>query len=672
MNCSSLTPLALVLILSVATAQEPGVRIEAAFKTFDRDADGAVTRAEAGEARWFDRADENKDGKLTIEEVRSRLGALIERRSGFSAKHEVAEPAAEDSWKEQPQVLKAGEHGVGRIAPELALKDLAGREVKLGDYRGRTLVVACFSANCPLSKKFAPELVRLEKELAASGGGLLLINPVAGQPPEELTKFAAEHGLTAAIFPDPTLAAAAALGAKTTTEVFVFDAAQTLVYRGAINDQYGLGYSKEAPTRNYLRDALAALNRGIEPPVAATTAPGCALDLPTAKTTVANPPTYHREISRIVQANCLECHRTGGIAPFALETPADLIEHAGMIKKQIARGAMPPWFAAPEQSGAHAVFANDRSLPETDKAALLAWLDSDRALGSPNEAPRPRVFPDGWTIGQPDAVFQLPQPVAVKAEGTMPYQFRVVETSFPEDRWVRGYEIAPTAREVVHHVIVKVHAKGASVTDREEGADGFFAAYVPGNSSRVLPDGFAKRLPAGAKISFQIHYTPNGKTTEDQLKIGLLFAKEPPKYEVHVAAVAHPRINIPPGAANHVEAKEQRVPFNMNVTAFMAHMHVRGKAFKYELVSADGKTETLLDIPRYDFNWQLQYDYAQPKLLPRGSTLRITAVFDNSAGNPANPDPNKTVRWGPQTADEMMIGYIEHFTPLDGARVATQ
>ncbi len=672
MNRSSLTPLALVLTLSVATAQEPGARIEAAFKAFDRDADGMVTRAEAGPAPWFDRADENKDGQLTIEEVRRRLGAAFERRSGSGAKREAAEPAAAESWKEQPQVLKAGEHGVGRIAPDVTLRDLAGGEVKLSAYRGRTLVVACFSVNCPLSKKFAPELARLEKELNAAGAALLLVNPVVEQKAAELKAFAAEHGWNAPILPDSTGAFAAALGARTTTEVFLFDAAQTLVYRGAINDQYGLGYSKDAPTRNYLRDALAAVQRGTTPVIAATTAPGCALDLPTAKTTLANAPTYHREISRIVQANCVECHRAGGIAPFALESRDDLIEHSGMIKKQIDRGAMPPWFAAPEQSGTHAVFANDRSLPESDKAALLAWLNSDRPVGNPADAPRSLVFPDGWTIGQPDAVFQLPQPVAIKAEGTMAYQHRVVETSFAEDRWVRGYEILPTAREVVHHVIVKVHPKGTAVVDREEGAEGFFAAYVPGNSHRMLPDSFAKKLPAGAKISFQIHYTPNGQATEDQLKIGLLFAKEPPQYEVHVAAVAQPRIKIPAGAANHVEVKEQAVPFNMNVTAFMAHMHVRGKAFKYELVGADGKTETLLDIPRYDFNWQLQYDYAQPKFLPRGSTLRITAIFDNSAGNPANPDPNKTVRWGPQTTDEMMIGYIEHYTTLDGAKVAAQ
>jgi hypothetical protein len=184
------------------------------------------------------------------------------------------------------------------------------------------------------------------------------------------------------------------------------------------------------------------------------------------------------------------------------------------------------------------------------------------------------------------------------------------------------------------------------------------------NTHNHWPEGFAKKLPAGATMSFQIHYTPNGKATQDQLKIGLHFAKETPRYIVHTAAVTNTRLSIPAGVANHVEVKEQTVPFDMNVLAYMAHMHVRGKAYKFEVTKPDGSHEILLDIPRYDFNWQLRYNYAQPRLLPRGSKVTTTAIFDNSDKNPANPDPTKTVRWGQQTFDEMMIGYIEYYTPF--------
>ena len=483
-----------------------------------------------------------------------------------------------------------------------------------------------------------------------------------------MAKFIAAHGLKSPVALDSEAKLAKALSATTTTEVFLVDGARTLKYRGALNDQYGLGYAKDQPTHHYLRSAVAAMLRGEAVEVAATTAPGCALDLPqttavAAKTTL----TYHREIERILQANCVECHHTGGVGPFALDSYDAVIEHAGMIRKQVERGAMPPWFAAPPPAGQHSPWVNDSSLAEQDRADLLAWLaTTDRPRGDVAEAPRPREFPTEWSIGRPDTIITAPRAIAIKAEGTMPYQHVTVTTDFPEDRWVRGYEILPTAREVVHHVIVTVYEKGRKISrGGEEGSEGYWAAYVPGNTKQVYPEGFARKLPAGATVSFQIHYTPNGKAVQDTMRMGLLFAKEPPKYVVHTSALPNARINIPAGAADHVETAQRKLPMDVNAMALMAHMHVRGKAFKFEALLPDGKTETLLDIPRYDFNWQLRYDYAMPHFLPRGTVIKVTAVFDNSAGNPANPDPTQNVRWGQQTVDEMMIGYMEHYTPLN-------
>jgi len=266
-------------------------------------------------------------------------------------------------------------------------------------------------------------------------------------------------------------------------------------------------------------------------------------------------------------------------------------------------------------------------------------------------------------------VIQIPQPIAIKAEGTMPYQNITVPTHFKEDRWVNAYEIIPTDRSVVHHVIVRIIPAGGQLTKADR--EGLWAAYVPGNSSRILPEGFAKKLPAGASLHFQIHYTPRGKATQDQLKIGMRFATAPPKYVVHVASVANPRISIPPNDANHIETATRPVPIDMMVTAFMPHMHVRGKSFKFELVTPDGKLDTLLEVPHYDFNWQLQYRLSKPMLVPRGSVVKITAVYDNSSENHANPDPNKTVRWGEQTTDEMMLGYVEFFLPNNEAKMAS-
>jgi len=649
-----------------------GADTGALFRRLDKNGDGRLTEDELPNKRLFDGLDTDKDGSVTLDEATKALARLRNRGSGDTSMPATGpiKPANEDpSFKEAPQMLKGSEHGVGRMVEDIALKTLEGKDLKLSAAAGKNgLVIALFSTSCPISGKLAPETVRLEKDLEAQNVKLLLVNAPPGQKNDEITKFIADHGLKSTVALDADGRLAQSLAATSTTEVFLLDATRTLVYRGALNDQYGLGYSKEQPAHHYLRDAVTTMLRGEPAEIAATSAPGCALDLP-AKTAVASTNvTYHRDIARIMQANCVECHHSSGVGPFALDSYDAVIEHAGMIRKQVERGAMPPWFAAPLEGQVHSPWSNDRSLSERDRGDLLAWLAADRPKGDVADAPKPRQFPSEWSIGKPDVIIAAAKPIAIKAEGTMPYQHVTVTTDFPEDRWVRGYEILPTERQVVHHVIVSVFEKGRKVRGGgDEGSEGYWAAYVPGNTKQIYPEGFARKLPAGATVRFQIHYTPNGKAVEDTMRMGLIFAKEPPKYVMHTTALPNARISIPAGAANHVETAQRKLPTDINAMAWMAHMHVRGKAFKFEAISPDGKTETLLDIPRYDFNWQLRYDYAKPRFLPRGTTIKITAVFDNSAGNPANPDPNKTVRWGQQTYDEMMIGYMEHYTPFSVA-----
>jgi mono/diheme cytochrome c family protein len=654
--------------LKTEAKSDVGSEDRSLFDRLDEDGDGVLKVEELPRKQWFDRLDGDKDRKVTFQEAAAVMLAMRQRGESIPRLPKAAPPAepatsAPVEKAEAPDVLKGSEVGVGRLVADFTMN---GEKLSARLAGSKGIILAFFGATCPISGKLGPELARLEKDAQARGIKMQLVCPVAVETTDDIQKFISTHELKSPVAHDKDGVITAALAASTTTEVFLLDASRTLVYRGAVNDQYGLGYAKEAPTQTYLRHAITAMLAHTAPEIAATSAPGCALDLkkdtPVAQTAV----TYHHQIARIMQGNCVECHRAGGVGPFSLTSYEDVIENAGMIRKQVERGAMPPWFAATPPEGTHSPWINDASLSKQEKADLLTWLASDRPKGDASDAPLPRKFPDEWIIGQPDAIVQLPEPISIKAEGTMPYQFVTATTDFPEDRWVQGYEILPTDASVVHHVIVQVHKKGTKARDRGEGAEGYWAAYVPGNTHHVWPEHFAKKLPAGATVSFQIHYTPNGKKTQDQLRMGLIFAKAPPRFIVHTASVANPRLNIPAGAANHLEVKEQGVPFDMHVMSYMAHMHVRGKAFKFEVTPPDGSPEVLLDIPRYDFNWQLRYDYAQPRLLQRGSKVKITAIYDNSAENPANPDPTKVIRWGQQTFDEMMIGYLEYYTPNTG------
>ena len=703
--CALTLSLALSSQRSRADGPPKGAAPEETFRWADKNGDGKVTPEELPNADTFAKFDVHKDGIITPDEARQvltamqqklgaaktvaedttnaganggRLGNLLQRfldRRGKAAPApDAAGSAVAAPVAQGPRRIKPGDVGVGRQVADFAFATLDGKARRLSDWKSQPgLAIAFTSTTCPVSKRYAPSLARLEKELASRNIALLLVDPFASEKPADIAALMKEHGITAPCVHDAGKAIAQALHAKTTTEVFLLDAKRTLIYRGALDDQYGVSHNLDAPRERYLLDAVSAMLAGKRPLIAATDAPGCELDIPSsAATATGTPVTYHRDVARILQQNCAQCHRDNGIAPFALDDIASVTDRAKTIRRVIEDRAMPPWSAAPIAEGKANPWANDHSLSARDKADLLAWIGSkDRAPGNPADAPAPLKFSSEWSIGKPDLIVQLTQPFSIKAEGFMPYQVAKVETTLADDKWVQAYEIMPTAREVVHHVIVQVHDKGARIKrGGEEGDGGYWGAYVPGNSGRTYPEGFARKLPAGATISFQIHYTPNGKATQDQLRMGLVFAKEPPRFAMHTAAVANHRLSIPPGEANHVEVHTQTVPCDMPVTALLAHMHVRGKAFKFDITFPDGKSETLLDIPRYDFNWQLRYELKEPRILPRGSTVKTTAIFDNSPGNKANPDPTKTVRWGQQTYDEMMIGYLEYFTPVTGTKVA--
>ncbi len=657
------------------------------FRELDKNRDDELSRAELGPA-LFEFLNANRDEVVTLDEAREVIrakgldalqkvarqqpprgtGSTVETKPG---EKKPVTAAADESLRQGPQRITAGDHAVGRMIPDLKLTDMDGQSFKLSDLKDRRAVVIAFTnTSCPICKKYAPTLASLEKQFREQQVAFVFVNPTASDKPEDIRAAIKTHGFAGHYVRDIDGDVASALRATHTTDVVVLDARRTVVYRGAVDDQYGFGYSKEAPRATYLVDAIQATLANERPDVQATSAPGCPLDFDTApRTASAAVVTYHNRVSRIVQDHCLTCHRDGGVAPFALSTYDEVSGQSGSLRRVIEKGIMPPWFAAPPGKGQVSPFANDCSLAESEKSDLLAWLNGGKPVGNPQDAPLPRSFASGWQIGKPDHTVQLPSPISVKATGTMPYQNVIVESGLTETKYVKALEVKPTAREVVHHVLVFVlppAKRGEEATGKTEGdgeedeSTGFFAAYAPGYDALHFNDGFGKVLPAGSRLKFQIHYTPNGTATKDQSMIGMIFADERPEHLVSVQGISQPRFAIPPGADNYEVVANQPVPNDATILAFFPHMHLRGKAFKYEAILPNGETQVLLDIPRYDFNWQLSYRLAEPLKLPAGSTIRATAWYDNSDKNPANPDSTRTVRWGPQTYDEMMIGYVEY------------
>jgi hypothetical protein len=275
--------------------------------------------------------------------------------------------------------------------------------------------------------------------------------------------------------------------------------------------------------------------------------------------------------------------------------------------------------------------------------------------------PPPRQFAKGWRIGQPDVVLTMPEAFDVPAKmprNGVPYEHIFIQTDFPEDRWVERAETVPGAPEVVHHIVVFLVPPGEDFFPGNPKAPAL-AGTAPGDMPLILPPGTAKYLPKGSRLVFQMHYTPNGKAQKDRSSIGLIFAKMPPTREVITVPVGNPIFEIPPGADNFEVESWYGMKRDGYIVGLMPHMHLRGKDFTYEAVYPDGKTETLLVVPRFSFGWQSVYRPAEAVRLPKGTRLHCVAHFDNSARNPNNPNPNAAVRWGDQTWEEMMIGWVD-------------
>ncbi len=562
-------------------------------------------------------------------------------------------------------LASGGVPGPGDVVPEFPATDARGRAIALREEEGgdpaRAFVVAFSSKGCPIASAQAPRLAALETAYGPRGVRFLLVNSSSQEDPDAVAAFAKEAGIAFPVAVDRGQKIADLFGATRTGEIVLLDGERRVLYRGALDDQFGLaGAKRPAPDREYLKEALDAVLAGREPSLRTTTAAGCLIARDATPEAEDAGAVYHRDVAPILRRHCVECHRPGEVGPFSLLTYRDADGWSLMIREVVESGLMPPWHADPR----YGTWKNARGLSGSEKKTILAWVDAGAPEGPevPSE-PIPPADPGRWHIGTPDLVLRAPKQL-VPASGEIRYRYAQVDTGLDEDRWVTAAEIHAGARKVVHHILAFVRYPRERAGEQppiDGGLDaGYFACLVPGERPNVWPEGTAKLLPAGSRLVFQIHYTADGTPHEDVSEIGLVFAKEKPAKVVTTRGINHRALRIAPGDPAATYTTFWKAPADVKLLSFMPHMHFRGKSFRYEAERPDGTREILLDVPRYDFNWQATYRFAEPRTLERGTKLRVTAVFDNSAGNPANPDPTATVRWGDQTWDEMLIGYVDY------------
>jgi hypothetical protein len=522
---------------------------------------------------------------------------------------------------------------------------------------------------CPIVRQSVEKLKSLQSEFGPQGVVFAMLNANTQDTVSEIRQEAEEYGVNIPILKDDTQWVARTLGLRRTAEILLIETGSwKLMFRGGIDDQLIYGGRKTEASREFFKDAVTQLLAGSE--IKSPVAPfkGCKIFYDSPKVDATGEISYSETIAPILLKNCFGCHQPGQIGPFSMSRYTKVRGWSEMIREVVLTKRMPPWHADPH----YGEFSNDRSLTIQEKQQLLAWIDADCPRGEGDD-PLEVAFNNlqsqkesgasesQWKLGEPDHVLSLKKPMYIPANGVFPYMYEKLVSPVEEDVWLRGVEILPGNRSVLHHCLVFIRYpknSGYKKDDDEGGVKGCFAGYVPGYEPGFYPLNSGKFVPKGSTFIIQMHYTATGKEEVDDTRIGLYLADSTPQYEFKTKSAFDTEFKIPAGSSNHITSGTYRFENDAILHDLNPHMHYRGSWFRYVLALPDGTESTLLSTPNYDFNWQTTYRLKNPLNIPAGSVLRCEGAFDNSAQNPFNPDPTKTVGFGEQTYDEMFIGYF--------------
>jgi hypothetical protein len=543
-----------------------------------------------------------------------------------------------------------------KVANSNSLRDVRGNRRPLHDFKdNKALVLVFVGAECPVSNLYLPELITLEKKYRDQSVQFLAIYPNHSEDLEQIAVHAYDRDTPFPVLKDVGHKLADAVGITRVPSVAVLDGDKVLRYRGRVDDRYGVNGRRAKATRADLAEALDEVLAGKKVSVPETEADGCLIS-GGSKAKDKSDITFSKHVAPILQARCQGCHRPEQSAPFSLVSYEDAVKHARMIKEVTEQRRMPPWQA--DSRFGH--FSNDRRLKREEIETLTAWVDGGMVKGDAKDLPKPIKWPEGWSHGKPDVIFEMPEAFEVPATGTVPYKNFILDPKLTEDKWVQVAECRPGAPGVVHHIVVYIMKDGQRGPVSPGGQLSILASWAPGDLGLVLPEGTALRLPKGSKLRLEMHYTPNGTKVKDRSSVGLTFAKKPPKSELFQNEFANMGIAVEPNSSHYKAEATFRLPADARLVSLTPHMHWRGKHYFYEAIYPDGKKKTLLSVPRWDFNWQNVYRFAEPVKLPKGTKLHAVAHWDNTKFNLLNPAPEKKVRFGLQSWDEMMVGFAAY------------
>ena len=521
----------------------------------------------------------------------------------------------------------------------------------------KAIVLMVHGIGCPVVRQSLPELTAVRKQFASQKVEFLLVNSNQQDDRAALAREAEEFGIDLPILSDETQLVGEAMGITRTADVFVIDPhTWKLAYRGPIDDRLSYGAQKPTAKTHYLADALTAVLAGKPVDVAQADAVGCIVNLPERERKVEHARiSYVDQIAPLLREKCVACHRPGGIGPWAMTSYENVRGFAPMIREVIRTKRMPPWYADQH----HGTFVGDRSISAEQARTLVHWIEAGAPRGAgPDPLAKVEAVSNQWALGEPDVIVEIPA-FDVPATGVVDYKYPRVPNPLGRDVWIRAIQILPGNPAVVHHVL-------AGIDDYNSDGRPFieqlaaFGGYSPGRNYLPFPDNAGVLLRANAHLQFQTHYTPSGKAVRDVTRVGYYLHKQAPKYEMRLQFLNTRSLRIPAGAKAHTESVAHVFRNDVMLYSLMPHAHLRGRAAKFTAHYPYGREEVLLSVPKYDFNWQTVYQFQEPKLVPAGTRVVFDMTWDNSARNPANPDPNREVPWGDQTWDEMNAGWLRY------------